>query len=173
MDPIAKFLYDRDELARPVPTFWWVLVSAVLFYIPFTIFKYSPFLSAVVSVLFVYCSVWVLTYYYYRRFLNDKKGLKKGLNFFTSRWFRVEQFIVYGSALLCLYGMYKFDDFTVNALIEGVNECLFLSLILIWGIYLAEFLLGGRGERRSRFRFNGFCGGPRGVAFDLENRRDV
>jgi hypothetical protein len=95
-----------------------------------------------VSVIFsVYVFVYLTTLVFY----------KKGLNFFTSRYFRTEQFVIFAISFMAIL----FSILTGESVLELLE--LFLILPLILSIFYTiffflEWLSGYRG-RRIRYRF--------------------
>lgn len=107
------FKYQADY-AKPVPWIWYLLIALIAGWVipvvyveTFNLFDEIGLTKAtmaaifflVIDFLFVYVSIWVLTYFHYRRFMTTRKGL----NFFTSKFFRFEQITVYIVAAFCIY----------------------------------------------------------------------
>lgn len=166
-DPIARFLAYRSDTPRPIPLISWILLSFLIAGVPsWVLFQLSPdywdnptWLPSLVYILLLisitYSGVWILTYYHYRRFLTTKKGL----NFFTSKWFRYEQLIVYGCSLLFGIASTIGSGFTPNLLISLPD----LALIWIYILYFIDFITLRRYYRHKSEFADVVYGGPSGV----------
>lgn len=115
----------------------------------------SSFIFLFLTILITYCGVWILTYYHYRRFLTTKKGL----NFFTSKWFRSEQLIVYGCAILSIIAEILGNEFSADLLVFII----YLALIWIYILYFIDFITLRRYYLHKSEFADVVYGGPSGV----------
>lgn len=153
-DPIARFLKYQSDKPRPIPLISWIILFILIAAISLeTYFLVNPnssdptwfdaIIFLVSFVLVTYTGVWILTYYHYRRFLTTKKGL----NFFTSKWFRCEQFLLYGSTIfMSLPDILEYKTIAPDGLIFGpmLAGCWFII------IYSYDFIVFGRYNRHKR-----------------------
>lgn len=164
------FSYYSD-LAQPIPILIWFFISVIAGWIIPAIFIYRTVdvsvteatIAAIVFLIaefvFIYVSVWILTYFYYRRF----KTTRRGYNFFTSKWFRFEQITLYIAFFICVYGAFADNDPTSVFMIGPGWWSVMVPL------YFLEWVWGGRRSRHESF--DGWVSGQ-GNAFRSDNRRD-
>lgn len=165
-DPIARFLAYRSDTPRPIPLISWILLSFLIAGVPmYIMFKFdididdltwiSSFIFLFLTILITYCGVWILTYYHYRRFLTTKKGL----NFFTSKWFRYEQLIIYGWSFFIIAGQIFSETFVPGVLVGAP----LIALIWIYILYFIDFITLRRYYRHKSEFADVVYGGPSGV----------
>ena len=150
---LENFFKSISEFAEPVPLLWWIFIILIAgVAIPWCFEKAAAgkdfdvrltvtIIGFVVDFIFIYTMVRILTYFHYRRFLKSKKGV----NFFTSKWFRFEQITL---IVFFLFGI-----------LMGINrqEPIIAFLACCWGwagimglLYFYEWLFRGRKTRQKK-----------------------
>ncbi|MCL2141740.1 MAG: hypothetical protein FWH46_02515 [Methanimicrococcus sp.] len=142
-----------SERAEPIPLLWWIFIILIVGLGVPTLFEWMTadkgfsvqlivtIIGFIVDFVFIYATVWILTYFHYRRFLK----VKKGVNFFTSKWFRFEQITLF---VFFLFG-----------LVMGIRlqEPIYVLLACCYGwtgimgiLYFYEWLFKGRTSRHTK-----------------------
>ena len=150
---MENFFTSISEHAQPIPLLWWVFVILIAgVVIPMCFEKIAAekefsmqialtVIGFIVDFVFIFISVWILTYFHYRRYLK----VRKGVNFFTSKWFRFEQatlllFLVFG----ILMGINVQDPITV------LLACCYGWTGIMGLLYFYEWLFRGRNKRHAK-----------------------